>query len=103
MADGSAAPFPTRPEPVATHTADVSDSRVPSTVPDMAEANNAILKELIVEATGLIDSSKGVLSRPERRRADELSLDILALIASFGEKVRNTDIDAVETYAATRK
>jgi hypothetical protein len=81
----------------------VSDLRVPSDGSATAEANNAILKELIVEATGLIDSSKGVLCRPERRRAEELSLDILALVASFGEKVRKTDIDAVQTYASTRK
>jgi len=89
-----------------------------------AEGNTVTLKKLIVEISGLIQSSKDMLadldardlaaghSRPEtsasptstpheaakdrragedRRRHDELSSDIIALIASCGERVRKSD------------
>jgi hypothetical protein len=69
----------------------VVDPGVPSDCPEPAEANNATLKKLIVEAARLIHASQDVLAHPERRRAEELSPDIVALIASCGERTRKTD------------
>ena len=39
----------------------------------------------------------------ERRRDEDLSPDIIALLASCGERVRQTDSTAIRTYTATRK
>ena len=63
-----------------------------------ARANNSTLAQLIAEAKDTIAGSKHVLAqlgdRPilERRRAEELSPDILALLASCGEKIRASDV-----------
>jgi hypothetical protein len=89
-----------------------------------AEGNTVTLKKLIVEISGLIQSSKDMLADldardlaaahsrlatsasraptplearrdrragDDRRRNDELSPDIIALIASCGESVRKSD------------
>lgn len=69
----------------------------------MAEANNPTLKKLIVEAAGFIHASLDVLARPERRRAEELPSDIVALIASCGEKIRKADSFALQTDRPGRK
>jgi len=91
-----------------------ADATSSGSVEAAAETNTSTLKKLIIEATDLIHSSQDVLARlvahesvkaasnaieqtagrgrrQERRRTDELSPDILDLIASCGERVRKTD------------